>query len=272
MATAWRRSAGRQALGRLMHGADAITGTPATNLTKGQFGVKALAVYEDDFFLDWFGRFYSGPHKDTDFVVTGFTQTDGVVELDPDLSTAVEAQDLFEMYPEFSPAEMNDAINAAIAMVEDEALQDKRDETLVAVATQWEYDVPPDFVTVEQIYEESGTAGRYSPSGALLDVRHWRILPGSPPKIWFDNTYKTLTAGRKLRLVGQQAPPQLTKDDDLCSVPQMYVLYQAKAHLHLARVEESGDDHYKKMVVAQARAHEERKRLLVASRGSRVAF
>jgi hypothetical protein len=82
----------------------------------------------------------------------------------------------------------------------------------------------------------------------------------------------TLTAGRQLRLVGQQAPAQLTKDSDWCSVSQTFVLYQAKAHLHFSRVEESGDDHYKKMVVAQARAHEERQRFQVAGRGWKVAF
>lgn len=276
MAAAWTRAAGRQALGRLMHGENVMVGVPDADLTTTTFAVAKLTVYPDDYFNDWHGRFYSGPRRDTDFEVTDFEQTKGptliagVVTFRPATSAAVVAQDLFEMYPEFSPAEMNDAINVAISMVENEALQDKRDESLVVASSQWEYDIPAGFAYVEEALLESGTANRYSPSTNLLDVRHWRILPGSPPKIWFDNDYVTLTAGRQLRLVGQQAPAQLTKDDDLCSVSQAFVLYQAKAHLHFSRVEESGDDHYKKMVVAQARAHEERRRLMVASRGWKV--
>lgn len=276
MAVAWTRAAGRQALARLMHGSDVVIGAPGSLLATGAFAVPKLTVYEDDYFLDWHGRFYQGPAADTDFEVTGFDQsTDnevaGFLTFRPVLSSAVVVTDLFEMYPDFSPAEMNDAINDAISMVEGEALEDKVDESLVVAASQWEYTVPAGFVAVEGIFQESGTANRYSSSGNFIDPRHWRILPGASPKLWFDHDLVTLTSGRQLRLVGQQAPTQLTKDADLCAVPRSFVLYQAKANLHFSRVEETGDEHYRKMVVAQARAHEERRRVRVASRGWKVA-
>ena len=77
MATAEARSAIRQLLGRLMHGSDAITGTPSSSVLKvGQFSSNDLQVYPDDYFLDWHGRIYAGDHKDTDFVVTDFEKTD----------------------------------------------------------------------------------------------------------------------------------------------------------------------------------------------------
>ena len=139
------------------------------------------------YFNDWHGRFYSGTHLNTDFDVVDFAKTAGVVTFDPDLGSAVVVSDLFEMYPDFTPAEINDAINMAISMVEEEALQDKVDVTLVVAASTYEYTIPTGFVFVDQIFQESGTADRYSPSGDLIDVRHWRILDGSTPKIWFDN-------------------------------------------------------------------------------------
>ena len=279
MATPWVRYAGRQALGRLMHGPDMILGVPATDLTTTTMGVTKLSPYPDDYFVDWHGRFYSGPNADQDFEVTEFDQqktpalTDGVLTFKPAMSAVVVAHDLFEMYPEFSPAEMNDAINLAIASVAEEALQDKRDESLTVISsTTFEYELPAGFVNIREILMEQGTAGRFSPSLDTIDRKYWRVLPGSPPKLWFDSNYVTLTADRKLRIIGQQAPPQLTKDSDLCSVDQTYVLYQAKANLHLSKVDESGDEHYRKMVVAQARAHEERRAVTVAGVGERVAF
>ena len=278
MAAPWPRYEGRQALGRMMHGQDAILGVPATNLTTTTMGVAKLTVYPDDYFNDWFGRFYAGPRADTDFDVTDFDQekepglTPGVLTFKPALSAAPVIHDLFEMYPDFSPGEMNDAINLAIASVTQGALQDKRDDSLTVIAGTFEYEIPAGFLYIWEILQEQSTNGRYSSSLNTIDQRYWRILPGSPPKLWFDSNWVTLTTGRKLRIIGQQAPAQLAKDSDLCSVDQAYVLYQAKANLHLSRASESGDEHDKKMVLAQARAHEERKSITVAGLGERVSF
>ena len=279
MATPWARYVGRQSLGRLMHGADIILGVPATDLATNTIGAAKLTVYPDDYFNDWHGRFYLGPNADEDFEVTDFDQetepglNPGVIHFRPALSAAAVVTDAFEMYPEFSPAEMNDAINLAIASVAEQALQDKRDESLTVISsTTYEYELPAGFVNIQTILMEQGTSGRFSPSADTIDRKYWRILPGSPPKLWFDSNYVALTAGRKLRLLGQQAPPQLSKDSDLCSVDQAYVLYQAKANLHLSRVSESGDEHYRKMVLSQARANEEREGLMVAGVGEKVAF
>tara|TARA_R100001086_G_scaffold234434_1_gene156727 strand:- start:530 stop:1318 length:789 start_codon:yes stop_codon:yes gene_type:complete len=262
-----------------MHGGDVLVGVPGTNLTTTTMGITKLSVFGDDYFNDWYGRFFLGPLADNDFVIDDFDQlvepslTNGMLTFKPTMSSAVTAQDQFEAYPDFSPAEMNDAINLAIASVEEEALQDKRDETITVVSSNtYEYDLPAGFSYIQTIVMEQGTSGRYSTSLDTIDRKYWRILRGSPPKLWFDSNYVSLTAGRKLRLIGQQAPGQLTKDGDLCSVDQSYVIYQAKANLHLSRISELGDEHDKKMSVAQARAHEERRGLGVAGVGEKVSL
>jgi len=270
MSTAIARSALRQAVSRLL--GESIVGVPGSDFAVNAFGCAKLAVYANDYFNDFSGRFYSGTHLNTDFTVTDFVKTAGVVTFSPSVSGAVDATDLFEMYPDFTPAEINDAINLALSMVEEEALQDKVDATLAVIASTFEYAIPTGFVYIDQIFQETSTADRYSPSGNLIDVRHWRVLHGSTPKVWFDNEYVSLTTGRNLRLVGQQYPAQLSLDADECAVSQAYIVYQAKANLHFSRVDEQGDAHWNKMVAAQSRATEERKRIRVAGRGQRVSF
>jgi hypothetical protein len=279
MAAPWPRYEGRQALGRMMHGQDVLTGIPATDLTTTTMGITKLSVYEDDYFNDWHGRFYLGPQADNDFEITAFDQetepglNPGKIAFKPAMSAAVVVTDYFEAYPEWSPAEMNDAINLALSSIAEAAPQDKRDESITVVSSAtWEYEIPAGFVNIRTVMMESGTAGRFSPSLDTIDRKYWRILPGSPPKLWFDNNLASLTTGRRLRLIGQQAPPLLTKDSDLCSVDQAYVLYQAKANLHFTRVLDANDDQYRLMILAQARANEERQGLVAAAVGERVAF
>ena len=252
---------------------ETITGTPDTNLAVGTFGCAKLALYADDYFNDWHGRFYSGTHKDTDFDVVDFAKTAGVTTFDPDLSSAVVVGDLFEMYPpDFTPEDFNSAINLAISMVEEEALQDKVDATLEVAASTYEYDIPTGFRYIDQVFQESGTANRYSPSANLIDVRHWRILHGTTPRLWFDDNYVSLTTGRNLRLVGQGVQAQLSLDADTCAILKSFIIYQAKANLHFSRVDEQGDAHFKKMIAAQTVADKERQHIGVAGRGKRVSF
>ena len=266
----------RQALGRLLHGVDAIVGIPDTILEKSRFAVKALGVYEDDYFNDWYGRFYDGPLKNTEFGVTDFDKTDnnsnlGTVTISPEQTVAVTAEDLFEMYPLFSPDEMNDAINLSISMVELEALVPVANGGVVVASNTWEYTVPSGLTFIDRIYQESNNSNRYSAIDNAIDYRHWRTLPGKI--LWFDNAYVSLTAGRKLRIVGQKAPAQLLKDSDKTEVGLAYLTYQAKALLHQSRVRGRGsdfDEHESQMRLAQVIADREREHIRVASRGRKV--
>ena len=266
----------RQALGRLLHGVDAIVGTPDALLTKTGFAVKALGVYEDSYFNDWYGRFYEGPLQGANFSVTGFDKIDdnsnlGTLTISPAQTVSVTALDLFELYPEFSPSEMDNAINLAISLVETEALIPIVDGTLMVASSTWEYTVPPGIVYIDRIYQESNNAGRYSPIDNVVDVRHWRLLPGR--MLWFDNAYVSLTTGRRLRIVGQKAPTQLSRDTDKTPVHQTYLDYQAAAILHQSRIRGRGsafEERESQMRLAQVVADRERGHIRVASRGSKV--
>ena len=271
----------RQRLGRLMDGDDAIVGTPSGDaLTTSTFGVSTLQMYSDGYFDDYYGRFYAGTHKDTNFTVDTFDQLDnnekkGVIAFTPALSTAVDTTDLFEVYQNYTPTEMNDAINEAISMVEGEALQDKIDESILVVGNTFEYGIPAGLLYIDQVYQESGTGGRYSASGNLIDIRHWSILRRPSPQLWFDNNYVTLTAGRHLRLIGQSIQPQLSLDTDLSDINRTFLIYQAKALLHQSRINGQGADfeeHRTQMTLAQQMADRQRDKIHVAGRGKKVTY
>lgn len=278
MAEPWKRYEGRQALGRLMQGENVVVGTPDVALTTTTFGFAAVDNFPDQYFKDWFGRFYDGPQANKNFQVTDFDQVTApillkaVFTITPAMSAAIITRDLFEMYQDYSPAEMNDAINLAIDMVANEALEDKRDESLTLVDNIFEYDMPAGFSYLEEVIMEAETLGQYSVATDTVDIRHWDVLLGDTPRLWFDDAYFSITAGRKLRLIGQKRPARLVNDADVSNVDQAYVLYQAKANLHFARSEQSGDAHQEKMGLAQTLADRERQRLMIAGRGSRVSF
>jgi hypothetical protein len=260
----------RQKLSRLM--GETIVETPTSGgYTTTGFRCSALAPFSNDYFNDRFGRFYEGIHKDTNFVISDFVSTNGVVTFSPAVVNATNSSDKFEIFPDdYAPQEMIDMINLAITSVRSEALLDHVDSSIQTVASTFEYNLPDAFVYVESVILESGTADRYSPSRDLVDGRHWQILPGTPPKLWFDDEYVALTASRALRLIGQAYQPQLVVDADICHVDEEFIIYQAQANLHLARADELDDAHYKKMVVAQARADGIRRRVQVAGRGVKV--
>ena len=266
----------RQQLARLM--GETLIGAPAAlpaPLQVDSFGVAALAVYEDNYFLDWQGRFYDGTHKDTDFVVTASAKLNGVLTFGPVLSSIVGTTDRFEMYLNFTPQEFNDAINLSISMVENVALEDTEPQHMPVVGSTFEYPVPSNLAYIESIHQDNVAAGRYSVIEDRVDGRAWQVLRGGSPRIWFDNQHVSLIAGRSLRIIGQKTPSQLVLDADESNISQAYIIYQAKALLHQSRIRGRGADfeeHNAQMVLAQGMADRERVRLAVPGRGQKVSF
>jgi hypothetical protein len=274
MATAWTQAEGRQKLSRIMHGAEVFTGPAAATFAVDKFSISSLAAYPNDYFNDWFGRVYSGPLAGANFSVDDYEQIVGptfiksLFTIKPQQATAFVVGDFIELHETYSPLELDDAINLALSFVENEALEDHMDDSVVGIESTFEYSIPPEFAYIDDIYQmnSDGTLGGKN----KIDVRWWSILPGRT--LWFDRDLFGPVAGRKFRMVGQKYPKQLTKDADISSVNQGYVLFQAKANIHLARSDEPGDEQDKSMLRAQALADRERTKLLVASRGSKVEF
>lgn len=128
-------SAIRQSIGDLMGAGDAamIMGTPTGTYSTTGFAASGLGAYETDFFKDWNLRIYAGTHKDTsNKIITAFTTSTGLFVFSGALAVAIDATDLFELHRDFTAEEINRKINLAINMVENEALSDKVDETLIA--------------------------------------------------------------------------------------------------------------------------------------------
>jgi hypothetical protein len=256
----------RQRVGRLMGAMH--TATPSGGFLTTATQTKELTVFVDDYFNDWHGRFYAGSNRDTDFEVTDFAKSTGLVTFEPAAAT-VDAQDLLELHSDFTPLEINDAINLSISMVEEEALQRVVDESIQIKASTFEYALPSGIHSIEHIYQEQNTKDRFSASDDLINTRHWRILH-VPTRIWFDPSYVTLTADRNLRIVGQKVQDQLSLDDDLCSINQVFIVYQAKALLHESRIRGQGsgfEGQTTQMAAAQTRADAEREHIQTSMSG-----
>jgi hypothetical protein len=276
----------RQSVGRLMGSGDIamVTGTPAATFSTTGFYCSALALEDDDYYNDWWLRFYSGTHKDITERVTDFTKSGGVIVFSPAVTGAVDATDLFELHRDFSPEEINNAINLAIQMVEDEALAEKSDATLAVLAATYEYAVPAGFAYIDEIYQEQIVADKYA-SSDLIDSRFWKIIDKEGvPYIWFDSVHIQglswpysqtfgLTEGRNLRLVGQAKASTLSLDASTTDINPSYIIQQAKAILHQTRITGSGvasDMHDRQMVIAQNIANDLRKSVFVTPRGWKV--
>jgi hypothetical protein len=261
----------RQRVGRLM-GAMYLA-TPSANFSTTVTDTDELVIFPNTFFDDWHGRFYKGSNRDTDFEVTASLKAAGKLTISPAAPFTIDAQDLIELHQDFTPAEINDAINLSISMVDEEALIDIVDESIQVRSTVFEYVLPLSIYSIDRIYQEQSTEDRYSPSANIIDQRHWRILHGSTPRLWFNDSYVSLTADRNLRIVGQKSQPQLDLDDDLCSINQAFIVYQAKALLHESKIRGEGSEfegHSTQMRLAQAMAAMERERISVPLRGLRV--
>jgi hypothetical protein len=245
------------------------TGTPDGTLATNTFADDALSHKEDDYFKDWFGRTFEGTHRGTNFVISDFVSTSGVVTVKVALATAYDASDKFYMLQDYTVPELINAINLSVSMVEEEALEASVDENILTVSGVYEYDVPQGMYSIEYIVMESGTTDRYSFDRDVVDPRHWTVLNGPEPKIWFDDDISGLTSGRNLRVIGQKVAAQLPEDDDdaTTQVALSYLIHQAKANLHFSHAAEIGDAHALKMDLAQKRADMERPRLAVSSRG-----
>jgi hypothetical protein len=263
-----------------------VTGTPAATFSTSGFTCGTLALEDSDYYNDWWLRFYLGTHKDTTRRVTAFTTTTGAVVFSPVVTGAVDATDLFELHRDFSPEEINNAINLAIQMIETEYLEEKSDATLAVIANTYEYAVPTGFAWIDEIYQEQSNADLYS-SSDLIDRRFWKIIDKAGTKyIWFESAYITgvgdpysqtfgLTTGRNLRLVGQGKPSTLTLDAETTNVPMAYLVQQTKALLHQQRIDEVSSSSVSgrqdsQMQIAQRMADREREKLFSTPRGWKV--
>jgi hypothetical protein len=247
-----------------------VTGTPDTGSINA-FLDEALKVKGDGYYDDWYGRFYEGSHLNTTFNVTDFDGDTGEIKFIPPLSSEnkVDNTDLYYMTVDYTPEELIGAINQAIVMVEDEALEDELDETVLVIASTYEYPIPSTFSYIDTVIQEStADSGKFSVSGGK--IKKFNILRGGQRKLWFDPSVVSLTAGRKLRLVGQKKPKRLTADSDICEISPAFLLQQAKAILHQSRIKGEGSDfeeHRSQMGIAQGMANDARRRIQVPSTG-----
>jgi hypothetical protein len=208
---------------------DLITGTVASPASGSFICTETDWQRPDDFFNDFLEMYcYDGVGEGTSGKPTDFDGTTCTLTFKP--VATLTAGDLVEMHERFNVARYNRVINLAIEMVALEALQNKVDTSITLVADTYQYNLPTDFVYINQIYLESSTSGLYD--GQPLSRDYWRIVHGTTNKLEFVNY--SPTADRHLRIHGLASPSILDTDAEECPVNPVFIVNQAASMLHQA--------------------------------------
>jgi len=201
------------------------------------------AVYDDNNFRYWWGRFTGSTNAGTNFRVTAFANTNGDLTISPAVSDGPVAADTFQLMKQVHPDELDTAINWGILSTENIALEPKKDETLVTVANTYEYTIPSGFEYISEVIEEGGTENEFH-KYYIVDYRGWDIVSdGTTPKLVINPQYYTQTVGRNLRLIGQSKPSVLATESATTEIFAPYIVCKALEYLYRSRIKD--DESYK---------------------------
>jgi len=183
-------------------------------------------VKPDDYYNDWEVYCYDGNAAsvaDTG-TITNFANDGSVFTFEP-VATWVAADNV-ELHRHFTVVEYNDLINMVIDGLARHCLKDKVDASIDLGAAVYEYSVPAGFLYISKIHLETSTGNLFE--GTPIDQLYYYFMQGATPKLVFVKEYWTPTAGRALRLIGQErrqaslSADASTVDEDLTK----YICYE----------------------------------------------
>ncbi len=193
----------------------------------------------------------------------------------PDFSVAPAAGDTYRIFTDPSWDDVQEAINRAIDLVAGKALIPWIDETTTIQAATYEYAIPDGFVYIHKITQSNGDGdftvpippdqwvvkqGLAVPVIHLLQYPNWGEAEGHyVSTLWADSE---LDAAKVLRIEGLRRQPKLDTDDSVCYISPNFVINQAAAWLHAARIRRrdvENDEHAARYQVYQDIADSVRK-------------
>lgn len=221
------------------------------------------------------GTYAGSTRQITDFV-DGVTPT---ITFAPAVGGNIIATDTYSIHTKFKRDKVVEAINLAIDMIAEEAMVWVIDETTITlVAGTYEYALPTSLMFLSRVTMADSDGYFYD---APIPPDQYKIIYGATPKVHFirmpdDQQHEghyygelwassDLTATRKLRVEGLGSPATLSTDSSTCPISPAYIVYQAGAILHgskIRRAENDPDEHRVQYQFCQARANEERARIV----------
>ncbi|KKM93631.1 hypothetical protein LCGC14_1206380 [marine sediment metagenome] len=191
----------------------------------------------NDYYSDRKYRCYiydaSGSILGQERVVTDSTGTQLI--LSPAYSSAVTANNKYELHHIFTAAEYLKAINLAIDSVADgEYLIPKIDTTTIPlVADTYEYTLPTDMFYIHRITNET-TTGKWEKQD-VIDPFHYDFI--SPRKVKFDENRFSIEVGTSLRLEGQGKQDTVSLDATTVLLPTDWLVQKAITFLPRSKIE-----------------------------------
>ena len=215
----------------------------------------------DDYFNDFIEVFdYSGTGVGTSGKPTDWVNSTHTLTFKP--AATLTATDLVEMHRTYSVEELNKAINHAIDQVAQDAGLDRVDETTSLVTSTYQYDIPTNFLYIDNIWVSDSSGNYVNPDP--IDWKYWKPVKKSTIIIEFIPKYYAPVTGRTLRIVGTASPSILDTDTEECPVDPEYIIQAAAALLHQSRIRGPDKDsewHATQMGVCQTKADNRRKEM-----------
>jgi len=191
--------------------------------------------------------------KVTDFV-SGATGT-GTLTIAPAFSAVMTVGDKYLVLSKYGWDEIKATINLAISAVAGRTLAHKVDETLYLQNDTYEYAIPAGFTHIYRLSQSDSNWDYPYP----IPPDQYKILKTPSPRIHFyrfptevqhSGIYwaelwanSDLVDGRGLRIEGYGRHPKLENEQDVCYINPDYVVYQAAAYLHAARIKPDNLDY-----------------------------
>ncbi len=219
--------------------------------------------------------------KGEERLAADFANGTALITVSPVFSVAPAAGDTYAILSEYQWDEVKAAINVAIEAVVNDLLIPKIDETVEIQDSTYEYVIPTGFAYIHKLSQENDNGDfpeaippdQYGIVHDDIPKIHFYVIPSGMKtqdhyvgSLWAESD---LADGKKLRIEGFSRQDKLVIDDDICFIDPNYVIYQAAAFLHAARIRQPAgdpDNHRTQFDVCQAMADQFKARALRAIR------
>ena len=187
--------------------------------------------------------------------ISDFANTDGAITYAP-ATTAVAVGDKYVILSEYNMDEIKEAINTAIDIATSNSiLTEKIDENLLIQDDTYEYNIPTGFTHIYRISQANGSGEYPDPippshykiirGGAIPRIHFYRFpVEAQHSGIWYNDLWVStdLDDGKALRIEGFARQPKLEMMGDVCRIDPNFVVWQAAALLHGARIIQTASD------------------------------
>jgi len=238
------------AVGDLLYGQCGTTGATTTKIN-APFLYQANDYYNN---LLYNVYVYAGTNIGVEKRVTDWDLSTYLLTVHSAYAAACDATSYIELHHIFTTDEYLKAINLAIESLARKYFVDIKDETIVLVASTYEYTLPTNMLGIIRIITEKTADGGVFDASGEIDPRNWDIIRSYPPKLKLHEGYYSVSAGKDLRIEGYGSQPIVDDDTDTIYLPPDWLIQKAITMLPQNKIQSGKlDEVYRRALLVSAR-------------------